>query len=144
MAGGYPTDRAEGGNGIKIMIPGFEQIVEERIQKAQYKGAFNNLPGAGKPLDLAEDRHIPEDLRLAHKILKNADCLPQEIELKKKIQRTEDLLAGMKDTAERYRTIKKLNFLIMKLNASRNQDARFDMPQQYMADVTERLEHSQE
>jgi hypothetical protein len=31
------------------MIPGFEQIVEERIKKAQYKGAFDNLAEAGKP-----------------------------------------------------------------------------------------------
>ncbi len=123
------------------MIPGFEQIVEERIKRAQYKGDFNNLPGTGQPLDLAQDQHIPEDLRLAHKILKNADCLPPEIELKKKIQRTEDLLADMKDTAERYHTIKKLNYLIMKLNASRNQDARFDMPQQYEVAVIDRLGH---
>ena len=56
------------------MIPGFEQIVEERIKKAQYKGFFDDLPEAGKPLDLTADQHIPEDLRLAHKILKNADC----------------------------------------------------------------------
>ncbi len=128
-------------SGVNIMIPGFEQIVEERIKRAQYKGDFNNLPGTGQPLDLAQDQHIPEDLRLAHKILKNADCLPPEIELKKKIQRTEDLLADMKDTAERYHTIKKLNYLIMKLNASRNQDARFDMPQQYEVAVIDRLGH---
>ncbi len=121
------------------MIPGFERIVEERIQKAQYKGAFKNLPGAGKPLKLASDQHIPEDLRLAHKILKNADCLPPEIELKKKIQNTEALLADMHDTHERYRTIKKLNYLIMKLNATRNQDARFDMPQQYESAIADRI-----
>lgn len=121
------------------MLTGFEKIVEERIKKAQYNGDFDNLPGAGKPLDFADDRHIPEDLRLAYKILKNADCLPPEIELKKEIQRTEDLLANMKDTNERYRILKKLNFLIMKLNASRNSDARFDMPQQYMAALSDRM-----
>lgn len=121
------------------MIPGFERIVEERIQKAQYKGAFDNLPGAGKPLKLTSDQHVPEDLRLAYKILKNADCLPPEIELKKEIQRTEELLADMQATHARYRTIKKLNYLIMKLNATRNQDARFDMPQQYEGAVVQRM-----
>lgn len=121
------------------MIPGFERIVEERIKKAQYKGAFKNLPGSGKPLNFASDQHIPQDLRLAYKILKNADCLPQEIELKKQIQRTEELLTDMQDTHERYRTIKKLNYLIMKLNATLNQDARFDMPQQYEAAVADRI-----
>jgi hypothetical protein len=121
------------------MFPGFERIVEERIQKAQYKGAFKNLPGAGKPLTFDSDQHIAPDLRLAYKILRNADCLPPEIELKKQIQQTEGLLAQMQDTRERYQTLKKLNYLILKLNSSRNQDARFDMPQQYEAALAERM-----
>ena len=121
------------------MIPGFERIVEDRIKNAQYRGAFKNLSGAGKPLNLTSDQHIPQDLRLAYKILKNADCLPPEIELKKQIQRTEELLAHMQDTRERYRAVKKLNYLIMKLNASRNQDARFDMPQQYESAIADRI-----
>jgi len=121
------------------MIPGYEKIVEDRIKKAQRRGEFDALPGAGKRLELTDDRHIPEDLRLAYKILKNADFLPPEIELKKEILRTEDLLANLHDEAERYRTLKKLNFLIMKLNASRNSDARFDMPQYYLAAISDRM-----
>ena len=101
------------------MIPGFAQIVEERIQKALRDGEFDNLPGAGKPLELADDSHVPEDLRLAYKILKNADCMPPEIELKKEIHRTEDLLSNMEDTTEKFQMLKKLNFLIMKLNTIR-------------------------
>ncbi len=121
------------------MITGFEKIVEERIRKAQEKGEFQNLPGAGQPLDLTDDLQIPEDLRLPYKILKNAGCLPPEIALKKEIHQTEELLARMPETADRYRTIKKLNFLIMKLNASRTGNAQFDIPQKYMADLTQRL-----
>lgn len=121
------------------MFTGFERIVEERIKNAQYQGMFENLPGAGKPLDFSDDHHIPEDLRLAYKILKNADCVPPEIEVRKEIRRTEDLLSGMKDTAERYRILKKLNFLIMKLNASRNSDTRFEMPQKYLSALSDRM-----
>jgi hypothetical protein len=121
------------------MIPGFERIVEERIKAAREKGAFDNLEGTGKPLALFDDLHIPEDLRMAYKILKNADCLPPEIELKKEISRTEELLVGMQDEHERYRTLKKLNVLIMKLNVSRNGDARFDIPQKYAAAVVDRF-----
>jgi hypothetical protein len=121
------------------MIPGFEKIVEDRIKKAQRRGEFDNLSGAGKPLDLHDDQHIPEDLRLAYKILKNGDCLPPEIELKKEILRTEDLLANVHDVAERYSTLKKLNFLILKLNATRNTDARYDMPQHYLAAISDRM-----
>ena len=121
------------------MITGFEKIVEDRIRKAQKNGAFNNLPGAGQPLNLAQDQHIPEDLRLPYKILKNADCLPPEIELKKEIHTTEELLAQMPDTSERYKMMKKLNYLIMKLNSTRQGNIQFDVPQRYMAGVTDRL-----
>ena len=124
------------------MFTGFEKIVEERIRKAQQKGEFNNLAGSGKPIALEDDRHVSEDLRLAHKILKNADCLPPEIELKKEIERTEELLDGMEDTAEKYRTLKKLNFLIMKLNHISNRSIDFEVPQQYSARLVERFEHS--
>ena len=122
------------------MFAGFTKIVEERIRKAQRNGEFENLAGSGKPLKLEEDRHIAEELRLSYKILKNADCLPPEVELKKEIIRTEDLLRGMEETAEKYRTLKKLNLLIMKLNALRNTSVDFEVPQQYSARLAERFE----
>jgi hypothetical protein len=122
------------------MLAGFEKIVEERILQAQRKGVFENLPGAGKPLVIEDDRHVPEDLRLAYKILKNADCIPPEIELKKEIKRTEDILAGMDETVEKYHTLKKLNFLIMKLNALRDTAIAFEMPQQYLGKLAGRFE----
>jgi hypothetical protein len=122
------------------MITGFEKIVEERIKLAQRRGEFENLSGTGLPLKLDDDRHIPQDLRLAHKILKNADCLPPEIELKKQIDDTKTLLAGMQDTAQKYQTLKKLNFLIMKLNSMRGTAVENEIPQLYSNKVIERLE----
>ncbi|HDI59740.1 MAG TPA: DUF1992 domain-containing protein [Desulfobacteraceae bacterium] len=121
------------------MIPGFERIVEERILSAQRKGAFNCLEGRGRPLVFADDRHIPEDLRLAYKILKNADCLPAEIELKKEIERTEDLLAAMTDTRERYRAMRKINYLIMRLNMMRKGSIALDMPPHYEQKLSARV-----
>lgn len=123
------------------MLAGFEKIVEERIRIAQKKGDFDNLEGRGRPLVFEDDRHVPEELRLAYKILKNADCLPPEIELKKEIRQTEDLLAGMRDTALRYRTLKKLNFLILKLNSLRNTAIAFQEPQHYMDKLAARIEN---
>jgi hypothetical protein len=125
--------------GTDQMFPGFEQLIESRIKKAQVEGAFENLPGSGQPLHLEDDRHIPEDLRMAHKVLKNADCLPQEVQLRKEIRTTEDLLVGMTDTVQKYRTIKKLNFLILKLNTLKDTNAAFDIPQRYYGEVVERL-----
>ncbi|MEE4261748.1 MAG: DnaJ family domain-containing protein [Desulfobacteraceae bacterium] len=122
------------------MFTGFSRIIEERIRKAQKNGEFDNLEGSGKPLKLEDDSHIAADLRLAHKILKNANCLPPEIELKKEIACTEDLLSGMKDTAQKHRTLKKLNYLIMKLNAVRDISIELEMPQHYSHKLAERLE----
>jgi hypothetical protein len=124
------------------MIQGFEKIVEERILKAQKQGEFENLVGSGKPLKFNENWCIPEELRLAYKILKNADCLPPEIELKKEIKQTEDLLAGMQETSEKYRILKKLNFLIMKLNTIRDTSIMFEMPQHYMEKLVGHIEKS--
>jgi len=124
------------------MFPGFDRIIEERIRRAQQKGKFEDLEGTGKPLIFEKDGHVAGELRLAYKILKNADCLPPEIQLKNEIKRTEDLLSGMEDTAEKYRTLKKLNFLIMKLNSLRNMPIDLEMPQKYSGKVLERLEAS--
>jgi len=121
------------------MLTGFEKIVEERIRDAQQRGEFENLSGAGKPLALENDSLVPEEIRLAYKILKNADCLPPEIELKKQIVQTEELLAGMEDTVEKYRTLKKLNLLISKFNAMRSASISFDMPQRYEQKLVERF-----
>ncbi|MDY6906145.1 MAG: DnaJ family domain-containing protein [Thermodesulfobacteriota bacterium] len=121
------------------MLPGFEKIVEQRIKQARQEGAFDNLPGAGHPLKLSDDRHIPEDLRLSYKILKNADFLPPELELRKEIQQTEDLLAGVSDVHEQYRLNKKLNFLITKVNMIRNTRVETEMPQRYLGKLSERI-----
>jgi hypothetical protein len=122
------------------MISGFEKIVEERIRRAIEKGEFEGLSGAGKPLTLEDDRHIPEDLRLAYKILKNAECLPPEIELRKDIQKTEDLLSALPDTVDKYQILKKLNFLILKLNAMRQTSITNEIPQHYAGRIVLRLE----
>ena len=58
------------------MLAGFDKIVEERIRDAQRRGMFNHLEGAGKPLKPDEFANVPEELRMAYKILKNADMLP--------------------------------------------------------------------
>lgn len=53
-----------------------DQWVEKYIKDAQEKGDFDNLPGSGKPINLDDDSAVPEDLRVAYRILKNAGFLP--------------------------------------------------------------------
>ncbi|MBT3258159.1 MAG: DUF1992 domain-containing protein [Deltaproteobacteria bacterium] len=94
----------------------FQKIIEKRIRDAQDNGDFDDLPGKGKPIDLEDDGNIPEDLRLTYKILRNADCLPPEIALRKEIRTMEDMLDEIPDEKEKFRHIKKINYKIMQLN----------------------------
>ncbi len=121
------------------MITGFEKIVEERIRQSQKKGEFDNLLGAGKPLDIEDISRIPEDLRLAYKMLKNADCLPPEIEIKKEIHSMEVLLENQTDEKQKYKILKRLNYLILNLNTLRTGAVKFDIPQKYEAQVVDCL-----
>ena len=116
-----------------------QRLAEERIRDAIQRGEFDNLPGRGKPLNLEDDRHIPEDLRLAYKVLKNAGCLPPELELKKEISKAEELLSSMEDEGQKYRQLQKLNFLIMKLNEMRRGSVQWEEKQLYYEKVVEKV-----
>jgi hypothetical protein len=117
----------------------FGRIAEERILEAQRRGEFDNLPGHGKPLQLDDDSHVPEDLRLAYKVLKNADCLPPELELKREILTAEQMLGRITDEGEKYKQLKKLNFLVMKLNIMRKVPVSWEENQRYMDKIVEKL-----
>ncbi len=124
---------------MSSIFEAFDKIAEKKIREAMENGEFDDLPGKGKPLQLEDDRHLPQDIRLAHKILKNANCLPPELELRKEILTIEELLGGVKDTKEKYRQIKKLNYLIMKLNMSRRSSLDLEKNQVYYEKLVEKM-----
>lgn len=94
----------------------FERIAEERIQQAAETGAFDNLPGKGKPFAFEDDSMIPEDLRLAWKILKNSGCVPPEVEARKHIFSLRQLLDSAMDPEDRRRLRRELNYAMLRLN----------------------------
>lgn len=121
------------------ILPGYEKIVEQRIKEAMEKGEFENLPGKGKPILLEDDSHVPEDLRLAYKVLKNADCLPPELLEKKEILQMEDMLTAIPDEKERYKLIKKINFKIMKLNVMGRKSPLLEEKQIYYKKLIDKI-----
>jgi hypothetical protein len=96
-----------------------ENLAENRIRAAQDEGLFDNLPGHGKPLNLEEDTGIPEDMRLAFKILKNAGCLPIEMELSRQVYNLRQLLNAAIDEGTRKELRRELNYLLLKAAISR-------------------------
>ena len=75
------------------------RIAENRIREAMAQGQFENLPGAGRPLNLEEYFSTPEDLRMAYSILRNANCAPVEVELLKEISRLDREVGLARDAA---------------------------------------------
>ena len=85
-------------------------IAEQRIREACERGAFDSLPGAGKPLEL-------EDLRMAYKLLKNAGYVPEEVLDRKEAQSIVDALEKCGDEQEKVRQMKKLEVVIARIKA---------------------------
>jgi hypothetical protein len=121
------------------MLNIFSKIAEQKIREAQERGDFKDLVGKGEPLDLADYGRVPEEMRMAYTILKNAGCSPPEVTLKKEIIQIEDMLASITDEQEKYRQIKKLNFLVTKLNLLRNSNINFEEEQRYFPKVVSKI-----
>ncbi len=124
-----------------VIMDIFSKIVEKKIGEAQEQGAFDNLPGSGEPLEIEDDSHVPDDLRLVHKILKNADCLPPELQLRKEIRQMEDMLESIPDEKEKYRQIKKINYKIMQLNMMGKKSPLLEETQVYYRKLVDKTGH---
>lgn len=94
----------------------FWRIAEERILDAQRAGAFDDLPGKGKPLKLEDLSWVPEELRIGYHVLKNAHVLPPEAELMKDIHTLEDLLKHVEDEGQRRALAKSIQFKMIRLD----------------------------
>jgi len=103
----------------KPALPAFVLLAENRIAEAIARGEFDHLPGAGKPLELDDDALVPEEERLALRIMKNAGFVPAEVERFAELQR---LLAALDadeqaDPAERAAAARRLRVLVTQLEA---------------------------
>ena len=89
-------------------VEDIESSVENQIRKAMAEGEFDNLPGKGKPLDLSKDRLVPEHLRTAYHILKNAGFVPEEIRLKKEMELLKEKIGQCTSKSEKDALLKEL------------------------------------
>jgi hypothetical protein len=121
------------------MINAIRLIAERRISEAIREGQLDVEGWRNKPLPMTNDYLVPEELRMAHKILKNAGYLPPEIETKKEIQQIEDLLATCEDERTRVKQIKKLSYLMMKLSSMKGDTLNIESQEEYYRQVVERI-----
>lgn len=93
-----------------------DQWAERHILDAQRNGEFEGLAGSGEPILLDDDSHVPPDLRSGYRLLKNAGCLPPEMQQRKDALELVDLLKTVHIQSEEYQAIsKKLALLELKL-----------------------------
>ena len=85
------------------------KAVEEAIQAARARGEFDDLKGRGKPLDHSDYFSQPEELRLAHHLLRNAGFVPREVELMREIGELQERLRACTQDAERAPLTRELN-----------------------------------
>lgn len=95
-----------------------DKAAETRILEAIENGELDNLPGAGRPLDLSDDSGVPEELRLAYRVLKNAGFVPPEVTQRNEIADLQALLYDSEDAAERRRAARRLSLLMTELERS--------------------------
>lgn len=97
----------------------FERLVEQKILDAQARGEFDHLPGTGQPIDLDCDPLVPEDLRVAWRVLKNAGFVPPEVEALRQLRAAAADAEQARDEASRHRALRKLQALSLALAESR-------------------------
>ena len=115
-------------------------IAERKIAEAEREGALTNLPGEGAPLALDDDPLIPEDLRMAYRILKNAGLVPEEISLLREVGELEALV---RDTDPQHaassQAARRLELLRMKLDQAAPGRAALLLGERYRQRILERM-----
>lgn len=99
-----------------LVMDRFDLITEDLIKKAYKEGEFDQLPGKGKPLPKDDLEHIPPDLRMAYRLMKNAGFSVEENQLKAEVMTIEDLIKNSQDDEERKKHKEKLNEKLLRWN----------------------------
>jgi hypothetical protein len=114
-----------------------DALFEQRIAAAAARGEFDDLPGAGAPQELDDDLLVPEEVRVANRILKNAGFVPPTVELLRSLQHLQEELSATGDRSTRCRLQAKLLALDMALESLRGEPTV--VPREYCRRIAERL-----
>ncbi len=113
------------------------RIAEKKITQAIRDGSLDCTRFKDKPLVFENDSFVPEDLKMSYKILKNAGYIPPEVQTRKEIYNLEQLIAKTEDEHSRIKQMKKLSFLMMKLDSQRSIPSSLNNQQGYYDKVVE-------
>jgi DnaJ homolog subfamily C member 28 len=118
------------------ILNALNKLSERRIQEAIEAGEFDNLEGMGRPLQLDDNPHVPEDMRAAFKVLQNSGYAPDWMvvggEIENELERLRAdadrhfnyLRAAMRDLASDPTSIKRLGPEMSRLRARHRRAAQ--------------------
>lgn len=117
----------------------FEKIAEDRIRQALEDGVFDNLKNTGKPIEFEDETWVPEDLRLAYRMLKNAGFTPPELELRNEIINLKGLMSLVDDETQKAKYLREIEGKLLRLNLIRKKPFNLDDFPEYREKIIERL-----
>lgn len=114
-----------------------DALVEQRIAAAAARGEFDDLPGARAPLPLEDDAQVPEEVRIANRILKNAGFVPPAVEQLRALRDLQAELNAVSDPTTRCNLQVRMLALDMALESLRG--GPLVLPREYCRRIAERL-----
>lgn len=99
----------------------FDILAEQRIADAIRRGELDDLPGAGRPLELTDEPFVSGEQRMVNRILANAGVAPLELGLRRELAALRAELAALRDDAAepRARLRRRIAVLIVELGEMR-------------------------
>ena len=131
---------------IKALIgeptPPWRIIAERKIQEWVDRGGPERLTNKGQKLDLTDNPFVPSELRMAYKVMKNADVAPDWIEIGKDV---EAQLLRAREAALKFRHLQRNERLSLRLASAVQAEAargRMELRREHFADEQRaRLRH---
>jgi hypothetical protein len=100
------------------MTAALRRLADRRIEEAMREGKFDNLQGAGQPLEL-EPMPASEEARMtwwALRILRQNDVIPDEVRWRKTLDALRSRLDALADEAHLPALVKAINHLVHRIN----------------------------
>ena len=90
-------------------------LIDARIKRAEEDGAFDDLPGAGKPLPQVDD---PEN-EIINRILRDNGAVPEFVLLSRELARLRDELRDADDRTRRAEILRHMSMMDAKIALAR-------------------------
>lgn len=85
------------------------KLIDKQIEEAIARGEFDNLEGAGKPINLDAYFATPAEMRVGYSVLKSNKFVPEEIDRLKEIGELKEKVKTCTGEEEKTRLTKLLN-----------------------------------